>query len=56
LRFCQVVACTAPGVGARTYPGRCRLCLPHMRADVVEIDGQQLRFCQKYALIVRCPR
>ena len=47
LRRCQVPLCTAQPLSARTYTGRCRLCVTHMRADVVELGGQRLRFCQK---------
>ena len=50
-RPCQVPGCSSEPLNARTYLGRCRLCLPHMRADTVELNGQLVRFCQKCA----CP-
>ena len=49
LRACQVPGCKSAPMAARTYLGRCRLCVPHMRADEVQLEsgGELLRFCQK---------
>jgi hypothetical protein len=47
LRLCQVPGCESAPLVARSYLGRCRLCVPHMRADEVQLGGELLRFCQK---------
>ena len=47
LRLCQVPGCKSAPLAARSYLGRCRLCVPHMRADEVQLGGELLRFCQK---------
>jgi hypothetical protein len=52
LRHCQVPGCVSPGAEPRSYLGRCRLCLLHMRAETVDLGGTLLRFCQKYVCIL----
>jgi hypothetical protein len=47
LRRCQVPGCCSSPAEPRSYAGRCRLCVTHMRADTVELGAQLLRFCQK---------
>lgn len=47
LRYCQVPGCGSAPQEARTYVGRCRLCVPHMRADTVQLGAELFRFCQK---------
>ena len=47
LRLCQVPGCESAPMAARSYLGRCRLCVPHMRADEVQLGDELLRFCQK---------
>jgi hypothetical protein len=40
LRMCQVPGCDSAPLAARSYLGRCRLCVPHMRADEVHLGGE----------------
>ena len=45
----QVANCALPldGPACRAYNLRYRVCMLHLRADLVEMDGQAMRFCQK---------
>ena len=56
LRLCQVPGCKSAPLAARSYLGRCRLCVPHMRADEVLLGGELLRFCQKCVARRRKPK
>jgi hypothetical protein len=46
---CQISGCSTPYEDMRPYNKRCRLCTPHMRAEVVAVGAVStaLRFCQK---------
>ena len=56
LRACQVPGCESAPMAARSYLGRCRVCIPHMRADEVLMGGELLRFCQKCVRIALLKR
>jgi hypothetical protein len=47
LRSCQVPGCSSEPFHPRSYLGRCRLCVLHIRADTVQVGDELLRFCQK---------
>ena len=49
MRAPQVAHCTAAldGANCRAYNLRYRVCMQHLRADAVDVDGQPMRFCQK---------
>ena len=55
LRYCQVPGCASPGAEPRSYLGRCRLCMSHMKAETLDLGGELLRFCQKYGNFFFCP-
>ena len=55
LRPCQVAGCVSAPAEPRSYAGRCRLCVTHMRADTVQLGDDLLRFCQK-CVRGRCAR